>query len=101
MDASWKVIIGISAAGAILSIFRLYKSYLKESKDSGESQRLAKWSVFFGISGIILVGLGSFLAILLGFISMKGKKHKALSKIGIVLGILTLLPWIAVIIFGP
>ncbi len=101
METTWQVILGIGIASVLISIFSLYKSYLKESKESGESQKMAKWSIFFGISGIILVGLGSFIAIILGLISMKGKKHKALSKIGIMLGILTLLPWIMVIVAGP
>lgn len=100
MEATWQVIIGVGIASALLSVLKLYRSYIKESKESGENQRLAKWSIFFGLSGIILVGLGSFLAILLGLISMKGKKHKALSKIGIVLGILSFLPWLMVFVAG-
>ena len=100
MEASWQVFIGIGIASVLISIFRLYKAYIRESKESGESQKLAKWSIIFGLSGIVLVGLGSFLAILLGAISMRGKKHKALSKIGIMLGILTLLPWLMVFIGG-
>lgn len=100
MEATWQVLIGIVIASAIISIFRLYKIYVRESMKSGENQKLAKWSIFFGISGIILVGLGSLLAIILGIISMKGKKHKSLSKIGIILGILSFLPWLMVWMFG-
>jgi hypothetical protein len=100
MEATWQVIIGVGIASLLISIFQLYRSYLKISKDDGESQKLAKWSIFFGISGIILVGLGSLLAIVFGLISMKGKKHKSLSKIGIILGILTFLPWLLVLING-
>ncbi len=100
MDSAWQIIMGIGIATTLLSIFQLYRSYLRESKKSGESQRMAKWSIFFGLSGIILIGLGSFVGILLGVISMKGNKHKSLSKIGVAVSILTLLPWLLVVLLG-
>lgn len=101
MDSAWQVIIGVGIASVLLSIFRLYKSYVRESKESGESQKMAKWSVFFGLSGIFLIGLGSFIGIILGLVSMRGKKHKALSKIGVAVSVLTLLPWFLVVLLGP
>lgn len=101
MDTSWQIIIGIAIASALISIFQLYRSYLRQSKESGESQKLAIWSIIFGLSSLILVGVGSLIGIILGLISMKGKTHKALSKIGIILSILTFLPWLLVIISGP
>jgi len=100
MDSAWQIIIGLGIASTLISIFQLYRSYLRESKKNGESQRMAKWSIFFGLSGIILIGLGSFVGMLLGLISLKGKKHKALSKIGVAVSVLTLLPWLLVFLLG-
>ena len=100
MDAFWQIVIGSGISGVIISIYSLYKSYLKESKENNESQRMAKVSIVAGISGIILVFAGSVLGIILGIISMRGKKYKALSKIGIAVSILTMLPWLLVIILG-
>ena len=78
----------------------MYKSYVKQSKENNEKQRLAQASVIAGLSGIILIFIGSITGIVLGVISMKGKKYKALSKIGIMISILTMLPWILVVLLG-
>ncbi|MDA3912218.1 MAG: hypothetical protein PF448_12760 [Bacteroidales bacterium] len=40
------------------------------------------------------------IGIILGIVSMKGKKLRAPSWIGVILGALTLLPWLAVMIAG-
>lgn len=101
MDTFWQIIIGSGIGGALLSLYSLYKSYLNESKENNEKQGLAKTSILFGISGIILVFLGSFIGIALSLIAMRGKKYKALAKIGFVVSILTALPWILVIVLGP
>jgi Na+/proline symporter len=101
MDTFWQVVIGSGIGGLIFTIYGLYKSYLQESKEHNESQRLAKLSIIFGLSGLILVFVGSIIGLILGFVGMKGKKHKALFKIGIVISILTMLPWILVILLGP
>ena len=100
MDASWQVLIGTGIASGIIAIIALYRTYLRESKAIGESQKLAKWSIIISLSGIILIGIGSIIGIILGIVSMKGKKLRALSWIGIILGAITLLPWLAVMIFG-
>lgn len=100
MDTTWQVIIGSGIAGLLVTLFSIYRSYLKESKVHNEKQGLAKASIILGLSGIVLIGLGSVAGIILGLISMKGKKYRALSKIGVVLSILTLIPWILVLIFG-
>lgn len=100
MDTFWQIIIGSGIGGALLSIYSLYKSYLKESKESKENQKMARASIIAGLSGIILVFVGSAAGIVLGIISMKGKKYKALSKIGIAVSILTMLPWLLVIVLG-
>ena len=100
MDALWQVVIGSAIGGAILSIYSLYKSYMKESKEHNEKQGLAKASIIIGLSGIILVIIGSLVGIVLGIVSMKGKKYRALSKIGIMVSILTMLPWLLVIVLG-
>jgi len=99
MDSFWQVIIGSAIGGLLLEIYILYKSYAKKSKDSNESQKLAKASIIFGLSGIILIFIGSIIGLILGLISMRGKKHKGLSIIGIIISVLTLTPWILMLIF--
>jgi len=100
MDPVWQVAIGGAVATILISLFSFYKSYLKESKEHNESQALAKWSIFMGLSGIILVFIGSAIGIVLAIISMSRNKYNALAKIGIAISILTTLPWLAVILFG-
>ncbi len=100
MDTFWQIVIGSGIGGVLLSIYGLYKQYSNESKEHNESQTMAKWSIFLGISGIIIAFLGSALGIILALISMKGKKYKALSKIGFAVSILTLLPWLLVVVLG-
>jgi hypothetical protein len=65
-----------------------------------EDQKLAKLSIIFGLSGILLAFLGSLIGLILGIISLKGKKLKHLSYIGISISILSLIPWLLVIILG-
>lgn len=101
MDVFWQIVIGSGIGGALLSIYSLYKMYIKESKEHNESQKLAKASIVFGLLGLILAFLGSLVGIVLGVISMRGKKYKALSKIGIAVSILTMLPWLLVVVLGP
>ena len=100
MDLIWQVALGGAAGTLLLGLFSLYKDYVKESKEHNESQALAKWSIALGISGIILVFVGSALGILLGIISISRNKYNALAKIGIALSVLSALPWLAVVIFG-
>lgn len=100
MDAFWQISLSIAIFSLVYTIYKLYKSYMKESNAHNESQKMAKLSMIFGISGIIFIFLGSAIGIILGIISMRGKKYKALSKIGIALSILTLLPWLLVLTLG-
>jgi len=100
MDTFWQIVIGSGIGGALLSIYNLYKMYLKESKVNNENQKMAKASIIFGLLGFIFVFVGSTIGIVLGLLSMRGKKYKALSKIGIAVSILTALPWLLVVIFG-
>jgi len=99
MDPFWQVIIGSAIGGLLLEIYLLYKSYARKSVASNESQRMAKASIIFGLSGIILIFIGSIIGIILGLLSMRGKKHKGLSIIGIIISVLTLTPWILMLIF--
>lgn len=101
MDPFWQVIIGACIGGLLLNIFMLYKQYVQESTESGESQKLASWSIIIGLSGLIFFGITSVIGIIFALISMRGKKHRALSKIGLYVSVLTMLPWIVVIILGP
>ena len=57
--------------------------------------------LIIGLTGILTFGIGSIIGILLALISMIGKKHKTLSKIGLMISILSMVPWVLVIIFGP
>ena len=100
MDVFWQVVIGSGIGGALISIYSLYKMYLKESKENNENQKMAKAAILFGLSGFIFIFVGSITGIVLGIISMRGKKYKALSKIGIAISILTMLPWLLVVILG-
>ena len=100
MDPAWQVFIGSAIGGLLITIYGIYKSFAEDSIRDNESQTMAKWSIIFGFSGLILIGVGSIIGLILGFKSKKDKKHKALSYIGIFLSILTMLPWIAVLIFG-
>jgi len=100
MDIFWQIVIGTGIGGALFSIYSFYKMYLQESKENNENQKMAKASIIFGLLGFILVFIGSIIGIILGLLSMRGKKYKALSKIGIAVSILTALPWLFTILFG-
>jgi len=95
-----KVIIGMAIGSLILGIYKKYKSYALESKAHNESQKMAKASIIIGLSGIILIFIGSIVGLILGIISYRRKKFKTLSVIGIMVSALTLLPWLMVLIFG-
>ena len=101
MESYWQILIGAGLVGVVVSVYSLYRSYVNESEANNESQTMAKWAIIFGLSGIILVFIGSLIGIVLSLISMKKKKYKALSKLGLFFSILTTIPWILVIIFGP
>jgi len=100
MDAFWQVVIGSGIGGLLLAIYKYYKSYVLESKEHNESQRMAKASIIIGLSGIILIFIGSIVGLVLGIISYRRKKFKALSVIGIMISVLTLLPWLMVLVLG-
>lgn len=100
MDEVWQVAIGSGIAGVLYSLYSLYRQYVEESKSDNEKQTLATISIIIGLTGIVTLGIGSVLGIILALISMNGKKHKALSKMGLFVSTLTMLPWLAVIIFG-
>lgn len=101
MDVFWQIVIGSGIGGVLFSIYSLYKMYVEESKEHNENQKMAKASIIFGLLGFILVFVGSIIGIILGVLSLRGKKYKALSKIGIVVSILTALPWLLVVFLGP
>jgi len=100
MDPFWQVVIGTAIGGALVNIFWFFKQYLKESKESDEKQTLAIWSIVLGLAGIVTLGITSIIGLALALVSMRGKKHKALSIIGLTVSVLTMLPWLAVIVFG-
>jgi len=100
MDPFWQVVIGSGIGGLLINIYWFYKQYAIESKESGEKQAMATWSIVLGLAGIITFGITSIIGVVLALISMRGKTHKALSKIGLSVSILMMLPWLAVIIFG-
>jgi len=100
MDAYWQIVIGTGIGGLLISIYQLYKQYVQESKAHKEKQTLATWSIIIGLSGIILAFIGSIIGIILSIYSMKGKRHKTLSKIGFIVSVLTLIPWLLVIFWG-
>ena len=101
MDPFWQVAIGVAVGGVLIEIFLLYKQYVRNSKLSGESLKMAKRSILFGILGLFSFGIGSIIGIILGIVSLRKYTFKALSKIGIFVSILTLIPYVLVIVFGP
>ena len=100
MDGFWQIVIGTGIGGVLCSIYSLYKQYMQESKTNNEKQTLAIWSIMIGLSGILLAFIGSILGIILALLSMRGKNHRALSKIGLLISMLTLLPWFLVVFIG-
>jgi hypothetical protein len=100
MDPFWQIVIGTALGGAILNIFWFLKQYLRESKESDEKQTMAIWSIAAGLTGIITFGITSIIGLILSLTSMRGRKHKALSVIGLTISLLTMLPWLVVMVFG-
>jgi len=100
MDVFWQIVIGTGIGGILYSIYSLCKQYVQESKTNNEKQILATWSIIIGLSGIVLAFVGSILGIIIAIFSMRGKKYKTLSKIGILISCLTLIPWLLVILNG-
>lgn len=101
MEPFWQVVIGSAIGGLILNIYWFYKQYVAECEESNEKQTMATWSVFLGLAGIVTLGVTSIIGVILALASMRGKKHRALSIIGLSICILTIIPWVAVIVFGP
>ena len=89
IDPIWTVAIGTAIGGIILSIYSLFKQYLRESRKDGESQKLSIASIIVGASGILLFGTTSIIGFLLGLIAVIRNKNKALAKIGIIVSIAT------------
>ena len=100
MDPFWQVVIGSAIGGLLLNLYWFYKQYVIESKESDEKQAMATWSIVVGLTGVITFGITSIIGIILAIISMRGKTHRALSIMGLSVSILTMLPWLAVIIIG-
>ncbi len=100
MDGFWQIVIGAGIGGVLYSIYSLYKQYVQESKANNENQTLATWSIIIGLSGIILAFIGSITGIILAILSMREKKYKTLSKIGLLTSVLALIPWLLVIFLG-
>ena len=96
IPVEYQVLFGSSIAGLIIFIIRYIRDYLKEQK--GESQKLAVISIILGVF-IIVPFLGA-IGLLLAIISFFTRKNKSMSKIAILVNILSILPWLAVLIFG-
>lgn len=101
METTWQVLIGLGIGSVLVAIYGLYKDYVKESREHNESQRLAKISLVLGLSGIVLVGLGNLAGLIAGVIAVRRQQYKALAKIGILVSILTFVPWLMVMVLGP
>ena len=99
MDVSWQVFIGSVVASLILTLWSLFRSYVRESKLHGEKQVMSRWSVILGLLGLFVPFIGSALGLILGLISLKNK-YKGLAKVGIVLSVLTTIPWVLVLVLG-
>ena len=90
MDPFWQVVIGSAIGGLILNIYWFYKQYVSESEKSNEKQTMATWSIILGLAGIVTLGITSILGAILALVSMRGKKYRALSIIGLSVCILTM-----------
>ena len=100
MDPFWQVVLGSAAGGLILNIYWFYKQYVSDREASNEKQTMAIWSIVIGLTGIVTIGVTSIIGIILAILSMHGKSYRALSIIGLSVSVLTLLPWLSVIVFG-
>ena len=99
IPVEYQIILGTLIGGLIIALFRFINSYRKESKNKGESPRLAIVALILGL--LIIIPFASVLGLILALISLSIKKYKLLSKIALIVNLITLLPWIAVLIFGP
>ena len=97
IPVEYQVLIGTAVGGLILFIVRSIRDYLRETR--GESQRMAIISIILGV--LIIIPFISVIGLILAIISYTKKKNKALSKIAIAVNIAGMLPWLAVLIFGP
>ncbi len=96
IPVEYQVFIGSAIATLLFGLIQWIKDY-SNNKDK-EPQRLAFISIILGL--LIIVPFLSILGLLLAIISLVIKKNKRLSKVAVVLNILTMLPWIAVAVFG-
>ena len=98
MNETWQIVIGFGIGTLVIVLFGMYKSYIKAAEANNENLKLAKLSIIFGASGIVFIFLGSIAGIVLSIISFRRNSYKALSIIGLIVSILTLLPWLLVVI---
>lgn len=96
IPVEYQVLIGTSIGGLVIFLIRYIRDYLKEQK--GESQKLAITAIILGVL-IIIPFLGA-IGLILSIISFKIKKNKSLSRVAIIVNIISLLPWLGVLIFG-
>ena len=98
IPVEFQFLLGSLLVGLFISLLKFINAYRKESKLEGESQKLAVAAIIIGL--LIFIPFASAAGLLLAIISLSIKKFKSLSKIAIVVNVITLIPWLAVLIFG-
>lgn len=96
IPTEYQVLIGSLLAMLVLWLFRVINDYRRNKDD--EPQRLAFISLIMGL--IIIIPFLGAVGLVLALISLFIKKNKRLSKVALVVNTLSLLPWLAVVIFG-
>ena len=71
IPVEYQIMLGTLIGGLIISLFRFINSYRKESKNNGESQRLAIVALVLGL--LIIIPFASALGLLLAIISVSIK----------------------------
>jgi hypothetical protein len=98
MNETWQIVLGFGIGTLVIVLYGMYKSYIKTAEENNENLKLAKISIIFGASGIVFIFLGSLVGITLAVISFRRNKYRALSIIGFVVSLLTMLPWLLVVL---
>lgn len=94
----YQVLIGSMIASLVITLVKLINDFRKESKQKGESQAIAITAIVIGL--LIIIPFAGVPGLLLAGLSYYLKKTKTLSKIAIIVNLISLIPWIAVLIFG-
>lgn len=97
IPVEYQILFASSILTLLSILFKWVKDYRRNKPE--EPQRLAIASIITGL--IIIIPFLSLVGLVLGLIALFINKNKRLSKVAIVVNLITLLTWLAVLIFGP